>query len=199
MCRGNKSLVDKVTTLQHHLEVGHAGKYRYWANGANFVSKLPGDIKRWKAAAEEATCMLEHDPREKPHSEQVIPYSDKLFHHAAIEWLVMTDQLIHALEHPQFKEMIDVASHATNVVRIPGQKATCTEIMHMFKNHLTSLKSELNVSVVLLFCSFLIVLQDPTIQGEVSLTCDVTRTGTLDRTGNWISLPGHASSFSRVL
>ncbi|KAI9507685.1 hypothetical protein F5148DRAFT_1149551 [Russula earlei] len=102
------------------LKAGHAGKYCNWANSANFVSKLPGDIKRWKAAAEEATCMLECDLREKPHSEQVIPYSDKLFHHAAIEWLVVTDQPIHALEHPKFKEMIDIASHATNVVKIPG-------------------------------------------------------------------------------
>ncbi|KAI9513067.1 hypothetical protein F5148DRAFT_972528 [Russula earlei] len=120
MCRGNKSIIDEVTTLQHHLEVGHAGNYCNWANGANVMSKLPGDIKRWKAAAEEATHTLEHDLREKPHSERVIPYSDKLFPHAAIEWLVATDQLIHALEHPKFKEMIDVASCATNAVKIPG-------------------------------------------------------------------------------
>ncbi|KAF8240518.1 hypothetical protein L208DRAFT_1189581, partial [Tricholoma matsutake] len=93
------------------------GKYRNWAKGANFVLKLPGDIKKQKAAVEEATRMLDCDLREKKLSERVIPYSDKLFHRAAIEWLVVTDQLIQALEHPKFKEMIDVASRATNGVK----------------------------------------------------------------------------------
>ena len=93
-----------------HLKVSHAvhdfckfssisefssvqGKYRDWAKGANFVSKLPGDIKKQKAAVEEATHVLDHDLREKKLSEQVIPYSDKLFHWAVIEWLVATDQV----------------------------------------------------------------------------------------------------------
>jgi hypothetical protein len=68
------------------------GKYHNWAKGANFVSKLPGDIKKQKAAVEEATCMLDHDLREKL-SERVIPYSDKLFRRAVIEWLMVTDQV----------------------------------------------------------------------------------------------------------
>ncbi|KAG1758826.1 hypothetical protein EDD22DRAFT_783439, partial [Suillus occidentalis] len=66
----------------------------------------------------------------------VIPYSDKLFKQAAIEWLVATDQPIQALEHPKFKEMVDITSRATNGVKIPGSKATHAEIMRMFKNHL---------------------------------------------------------------
>ncbi|KAF8227910.1 hypothetical protein L208DRAFT_1130710, partial [Tricholoma matsutake] len=103
--------------LRRHLEVSHVGKYHNWAKGANFVSKLPGDIKKQKAAVEEATRTLDRDLREKKLSEQVIPYSDKLFRRAAIEWLVATDQLIQALEHPKFKEMIDVASRATNRVK----------------------------------------------------------------------------------
>lgn len=69
------------------------GKYRNWAKGANFLSKLPGDIKKRKAAAEEVTRTLDHDLREKKLSERVIPYSDKLFRRAAIEWLVATDQV----------------------------------------------------------------------------------------------------------
>ena len=76
--------------------------------------------------------------------------------------------------------MIDVASCTTNGVKIPGQKATRAEIMRMFKNHLTTLKSQLNVRVLLLFCSFLIVLQGPTVQGEVSLTCDAWQAGNTD-------------------
>ena len=110
MYRGNKSLIDEITTLRRHLEASHAvhdfckfssisefssvqGKYRNWAKGANFVSKLPGDIKKRKAAVEEATRTLDRDLREKKLSEQVIPYSDKLFCRAAIEWLVVTDQV----------------------------------------------------------------------------------------------------------
>ncbi|KAG2107551.1 hypothetical protein BD769DRAFT_1366190, partial [Suillus cothurnatus] len=78
----------------------------------------------------------------------VIPYSDKLFKKAAVEWLITTDQPIQALEHLKFKEMIDVASHTTQGVKIPGHKATRTEIMCMFKNHLTQLKAKLNVHII---------------------------------------------------
>jgi len=42
--------------------------------------------------------------------------------------------------------MIDIASHATNSVKIPGRKATQAEIKQMFKNNLTNLKTKLNVS-----------------------------------------------------
>ena len=41
--------------------------------------------------------------------------------------------------------MINVASRATNGVKIPGRKATRAEIMRMFKDHLTKLKSTLHV------------------------------------------------------
>ena len=78
----------------------------------------------------------------------VVPYSDQAFHQAIIEWLVATDQVragcisdvilptnfvffmqpLHALEHPKFKDMIDLATHATNGIKIPGQKVTQAEI-----------------------------------------------------------------------
>jgi hypothetical protein len=41
--------------------------------------------------------------------------------------------------------MIDIAARATNGVKIPAQKGTRSEIMQMFKNHLTTLKVRLNV------------------------------------------------------
>jgi len=44
------------------------------------LSKLPADIKKQKAAAEEATHTLDHNLKEKKLSEWVIPYLDKLFH-----------------------------------------------------------------------------------------------------------------------
>jgi hypothetical protein len=50
-----------------------------------------------------------------------------------------------ALEHLKFQEMIDVASQAMKGVKIPGRKTTWTEIIHMFKDHLTKLKYKLNV------------------------------------------------------
>jgi hypothetical protein len=106
-------------------------------------------------------------------------------------------QPIQALEHPKFKELIDVASRATNGVNIPGRKATRAEIMHMFKAHLTKLKAQLNV--ILYMCilsfhnSFLVVLQGPTVEGEVSLTCDAWQAGNTDGyfsvTAHWIEEP----------
>jgi hypothetical protein len=69
------------------------GEYRKWAKTAKFVSKLPGDVKKRKAAAEEATRTLDRDLVERKHSERVVPYSDKLFRQVMVEWLVATDQV----------------------------------------------------------------------------------------------------------
>jgi hypothetical protein len=41
--------------------------------------------------------------------------------------------------------MIDMASQATKNVEVPGQMATHAKINHMFKDHLTKLKSTLHV------------------------------------------------------
>ena len=57
------------------------------------MSKLPGDIKKRKADAEEAMHTLDCDLREKNPSERTAPYSDKLFHRVVVEWLVTTDQV----------------------------------------------------------------------------------------------------------
>jgi len=56
-------------------------------------------------------------------------------------------QPIQALEHPKFKELINVASSTQNGVKIPGHKAIHTQIMHMLKDHLMRLKSQFNVHV----------------------------------------------------
>jgi len=50
-------------------------------------------------------------------------------------------QPIQALEHPKFKEMIDITAKATNGVNIPGRKSTRAAIKQMFKDHLTTLKA----------------------------------------------------------
>ena len=57
------------------------------------MSKLPVDVKKRKEATEQATRTLDQDLVKKKLSDHVIPYSDKLFHQAAIEWLVATDQV----------------------------------------------------------------------------------------------------------
>jgi hypothetical protein len=124
---------------------------------------LPGDVKARKVKAERAQQTINSHLIERKLAERVLPYSDKLFKKAAIEWLVTTDQVslrhplmqivtdvwcvepIQAFEHPKFKEMIDVAARATNGVKIPGRKATRVEIIRIFKNHLTKLKKTLNV------------------------------------------------------
>ncbi|KAG6823240.1 hypothetical protein H0H92_010889 [Tricholoma furcatifolium] len=71
-----------------------------------------------------------------------------MFQTAAIEWLAATNQPIHALEHPKFKEMIDIASRAEDGVQIPGRKSIRVAIIQMFVNHLKSLKLLLNIGHV---------------------------------------------------
>ncbi|KAG2338578.1 hypothetical protein BDR05DRAFT_849379, partial [Suillus weaverae] len=119
--------------------------YREWAKDNAFTSKLPGNVKAEKEKAAQAQQNISVHMTERKLSERVVPYSDKLFKKAAVEWLVATDRPIQALEHLKFREMIDIASRATQGVKIPGHKATHAEIMRMFKNHLTQLKTKLNV------------------------------------------------------
>ncbi|KAI9442023.1 hypothetical protein F5148DRAFT_960905, partial [Russula earlei] len=66
--------------------------YHNWAKTANFVSKLPGDVKKQKASVEEATHTLDHDLIEQKPSDWVVPFLDKLFHQVLVEWLVAMDQ-----------------------------------------------------------------------------------------------------------
>jgi hypothetical protein len=71
------------------------GKYRTWAKGANFESKLPGDVTARKKKAEQAQQTLDANLVEKKLSKRVVPYSNQLFKKAAIRWLVATDQVCH--------------------------------------------------------------------------------------------------------
>lgn len=62
----------------------------------------------------------------------------------------------------------------------------------MFKEHITKLKMQLNISIheSLEPYSFLIALQGPTVQGKVSLTCDAWQASNTDGyfvvTAHWI-------------
>jgi len=54
---------------------------------------LPGDIKVRKEKAAATNQTLDKHLKEKKLSDCVAPYSDKVFRQAAIEWLVVTDQV----------------------------------------------------------------------------------------------------------
>ena len=69
------------------------GRYHNWAKSVGLESKLPGDIKKRRREAEEASQTLDRHLKEKKQPDRVVPYSDNLFRQAAIEWLVSTDQV----------------------------------------------------------------------------------------------------------
>jgi hypothetical protein len=64
----------------------------------DFATKLPDTVKQAKQATNFDRDMLQQSNldghlRQIPQQERVIPYSDKLFREAAIEWLIATDQV----------------------------------------------------------------------------------------------------------
>jgi hypothetical protein len=72
--------------------------YNKWCKANDFVTKLPDAVKQAKEAADIDRDMLQQSSldghlRKIPQQERVIPYSDKLFREAAIEWLIATDQV----------------------------------------------------------------------------------------------------------
>jgi hypothetical protein len=69
------------------------GRYRKWAVDVKFESKLPGDVKKRKEAADQVTHTLDRDLKEKKVTERVVAYSDRIFRQVVIEWLVATDQV----------------------------------------------------------------------------------------------------------
>jgi len=159
--------------------------YRKWAKAAGYESKLPGDVKNRKAAAAtvEQAATLDRHLFEQSVGERAIVYSDKAFHQSAIEWLVATDQPLRALENPQFKKMVNVASRATKAIIIPGRKATRAHIKQVFKDYMMELKARLT---------------GPTVIGEVSLTCDAWQASNTDGyfavTGHWIEVSESTNS-----
>ncbi|KAF9063552.1 hypothetical protein BDP27DRAFT_1231936 [Rhodocollybia butyracea] len=54
----------------------------------------------------------------------VIPYTDANFECAAFEWLIATNQPIWALQQEHYHTMIEIASRATDGVKIPSRKLT---------------------------------------------------------------------------
>ncbi|KAI1792038.1 hypothetical protein LXA43DRAFT_888178, partial [Ganoderma leucocontextum] len=139
-------LVADVSTARRHFESAHAGTYRTWAEKNNFASMLPKDSKaRRDDQAANNQSRIDPHLKQRPAQERVVKYSDELFRTAAVEWLIATDQPIQALEHPAFKNMIDIAARATEGVTIPNRKQTRKAIIDLFKANLTKLRERLNV------------------------------------------------------
>ncbi|KAG2343225.1 hypothetical protein BDR05DRAFT_884694, partial [Suillus weaverae] len=120
-----------------------------WCQTNNFESMLPQDVKECKKAATvmnvQQTSLNRH-LQEIPPNKVVIPYTNTLFCEAVIEWLISTSQPIQAVDHPSFKNMINIAAHAMNGMVLPNYNAMRHNIMDLFKAQMTKLKDQLNVS-----------------------------------------------------
>ncbi|KIK76068.1 hypothetical protein PAXRUDRAFT_171004 [Paxillus rubicundulus Ve08.2h10] len=125
--------------------------YYKWCKAKKFESKLAADIKSWNTATAVANAKqgsLDDHVREIEPGKHVVPYSNKHFREAAVEWLISTNQPLQAVDHPSFKKMIYIASQATKGVVIPNHKVTCAEIIDLLKTQMMKLREHLNVSTV---------------------------------------------------
>lgn len=84
------------------MDTNRQGRYRKWCTQNGFQSKLAGDVAARKLKAQETQRTLDSHLVEKKLAERVVPYSDKLFRQASIEWLAATDQ-VRLLDTIQFQ------------------------------------------------------------------------------------------------
>lgn len=101
-------------------------------------------------------------------------------------------QPIEDLEHPTFKNVVDIAARATNDVILPNRRQTWHAIIDLFKQNLTNLCKRLLVCVF----TFIQVLwshcmfQSEAVKGRVNVTCDgwlaSNTNGYFAVTGHWI-------------
>jgi hypothetical protein len=130
---------------------------------------LPEDTKQRKEAALDSIARTQQTVLSNhfnPRDTTIVPYSDRAFEVAAIEWLVQTNQVviiasffrqstsdpcllqpIQAFKSPHFKTMVDIASRASKEVLIPSPKRTRAQIIHLFKQKMYLLRDRLNVGV----------------------------------------------------
>ncbi|KIK29638.1 hypothetical protein PISMIDRAFT_89092, partial [Pisolithus microcarpus 441] len=117
--------------------------YLKWAAENDFTSMLPRDTKwQWEDS------ILSMQSSLNAHLVQKVPmvqYSDAAFCDTAVQWVIETDQAIHALQHLAFQKLISIASKATNGVDIPTWKQTQQKIIDLFKTNLCNLCKHLQV------------------------------------------------------
>ncbi|TEB18980.1 hypothetical protein FA13DRAFT_1603760, partial [Coprinellus micaceus] len=138
-------LVNEVSTLRRHLQAQHRKKYIKWCDCNDFQSKLPSDVKaRKEKAASNQTTLDGHAVPIEP-APPSVKYSDALFRQVVEEWLIATNQPLQCVDHPKFHELIDVASRATEGVKIPTRQATRESIIDRFKKNVAELSAKFNV------------------------------------------------------
>ncbi|KAI6127205.1 hypothetical protein F5141DRAFT_974791, partial [Pisolithus sp. B1] len=92
--------------------------YLKWSAANGFMLMLPNDMKQQcKDAVSSAWSVLRRQSSLEGHLVErgpIVQFSESAFHEATISWLIETDQPIHALQHPSFGRMVEIASHARN-------------------------------------------------------------------------------------
>ncbi|KAF8164679.1 hypothetical protein BJ912DRAFT_863619 [Pholiota molesta] len=147
----DKTVLSDTSTMRRHLEFLHSSVYRKWAKENHFLSMLPKDSSARRVAEQEAlkqTSVNDHFTVQKP-EDKPIAYSDEFFKEAALQWLIETDQPIHALENKAFRAMIQIAARATRSVHVPNRYQTRAAIINTFKKQMKALKDRLNVCVLM--------------------------------------------------
>ncbi|KAI6112343.1 hypothetical protein EV401DRAFT_1867338, partial [Pisolithus croceorrhizus] len=137
-----------------HLQACHQGEYLRWLAANAFKLMLPNDVKHMQSSVSRQSRLEGHLVERG----LIVQYSEAVFHEATVLWLIETDQPIHALQHPSFGRMIEIASHAKNGIRILSHRQTCQANINVFKTRLLDLHKCFLVSMTLIqkLVSFLI-------------------------------------------
>ncbi|KLO11377.1 hypothetical protein SCHPADRAFT_812629, partial [Schizopora paradoxa] len=137
--------VSDVSGLRRHLGSKHYQPYIDWCNANGFTSMIPKDTKARKASEDDRQQKILGHLVEKPQEDVKIPYSERNFLRAVLEWVVGTDQPLSASEHPLFRQMIEIASRCKDAITIPNRHVTRKEIISLFKVHIRSLREKFTV------------------------------------------------------
>ncbi|KAF9063802.1 hypothetical protein BDP27DRAFT_1231538, partial [Rhodocollybia butyracea] len=122
--------------------------YYEWCKKNNFISKLLADRKSQQEAAEAGKSQSTLDAAVIP-LEKRTPYSQHRMNEAIWTFIVDTNQALSVIERPSFRNMIDVASSAKEVITLPDHKVTRAGIMRMFFKRMGQLKKLFAVSSML--------------------------------------------------
>ena len=180
-------------------------QYRKWCNVNNFNSMLPEDTKQRKEAALDS-CMQTQQTAISDHfnaqCKDIVPYSNRAFEAAAIEWLIDSNQ-VHELvaiyvfhliwnlyisanpdiqehevqEHAPYGGLSDQGCCSTNAKENVGSSHTLIQT----KNALAPGSSEGKLSLYLCTYSHRCQhMQGPTAPGEINLTCNAWQADNTD-------------------
>ncbi|KAJ2919527.1 hypothetical protein MD484_g940, partial [Candolleomyces efflorescens] len=108
-----------------------------WCKRNNFESNLPSNVKtRKEKTASDQTTLDGHIVAIKP-TPPMVKYLDVLFR-----------QPLQCVGHPKFHKLIDIASRATDGVKIPTCQATQESIIKRFKKNIKDLTNRFNSAAV---------------------------------------------------